>query len=53
MSPKMTKRYTHISRGAQRQAVELLDQTAVGTPFVAVFVDKQENRQPAASKSLN
>lgn len=53
MSSKMTRHYTHISSGAQRQAVELLNQTAVGTPFVENFVEKQENRLSAASKSLN
>ena len=53
MSPKMTERYTHISSSAQRQAVELLDPTAVATPFVEDFVEKQEDRQPAASMSLN
>jgi hypothetical protein len=49
----MTERYTHISSSAQRQAVELLDQTAFATPFVEDFVEKQENRQSAASMSLN
>ena len=53
ISPKMTERYTRISSRAQRQAVELLDRAAVGTPFVDVFVEKQGNRQSAASKSLN
>ena len=53
MSPKMTERYTRISSSAQRQAVELLDKKSEGTPFVDVFVEKQENRQSAVSKSLN
>jgi len=52
MSPKMTERYTRISSSAQRQAVELLD-TPIVSPFVEDFVEKQENRQSAASKSLN
>ena len=53
VSPEMTKHYTFISSSAQRQAVELLDKPAERTPFVEVFVEKQENRQMAASKSLN
>jgi integrase len=52
MSSKMTERYTRISSSAQRQAVELLD-TQVSGSFVENFVEKQENRQWAASKSLN
>jgi integrase len=52
MSSKMTDRYTRISSSAQRQAVELLD-TQESPRFVDVFVDKTENRQSAASKSLN
>jgi len=49
----MTDRYTQISSDAQRQAVELLNKTYERTPFVEVFVEKQQNRQPAVSKSLN
>jgi integrase len=52
MSQKTTDLYTFISSGAQRQAVELLDKQE-SRPFVEVFVEKQENRQTAASKSLN
>lgn len=52
-SPQMTDRYTQISSDAQRQAVELLNKTYERTPFVEVFVEKQQNRQPAVSKSLN
>jgi hypothetical protein len=52
MSPKMMERYTRISSSAQRQVVELLD-TQVSGPFVEKFVEEQENRQSAASKSLN
>ncbi len=52
MSEKMTRHYTRISSRAQRQAVELLD-TQIPGPFVENFVEKQENRQPAVSKSLN
>ena len=52
MSLRMTERYTRISSSAQRQAVELLD-TQISGPFVEDLVEKQENRQSAASKSLN
>ena len=52
-SPQMTDRCTQISSDAQRQAVELLNKTYERTPFVEVFVEKQQNRQPAVSKSLN
>jgi integrase len=52
MSPKMTERYTRISSSAQRQAVELLDMQVSGS-FVENFVEIQENRQTAVSKSLN
>jgi integrase len=52
MNQKTTDLYTFISSSAQRQAVELLD-TQVSGAFVENFVEKQEDRQSAASKSLN
>jgi hypothetical protein len=53
MDQKTTDLYTFISSNAQRQAVELLDRKPERTGFVEVFVEKQENRQPVAHKSLN
>jgi integrase len=53
MNQKTTELYTFISSNAQRQAVELLDREVERTPFVDVFVDKPENLQSAAPKSLN
>lgn len=53
MSAAMVRHYTHISNQAARKAVELLDKAAERTPFVEVFVEKQESRQAAAPKLLN
>ena len=50
---KTTDLYSFISSNAQRQAVERLDKAPERTWFVEDFVEKQENRQAAASISLN